>query len=179
MQRFVAIILSLFAVTVSFAQQSKQYSFTHYSTQTGMFSNQVNSILQDETGFICIGTNDGLIRYDGTRYKTFRHNRQDSSSIPYNQVNQLLIDKNKNFWLLFSNGKAALFNTRNFRFKQVAVNPREELSLKANVKRLVADEYGNIFLVLGSNELLTWNKKLNEFSKSNDPLLIILSQEPF
>lgn len=81
---------------------------------------------------------------------------------------QLLIDKNKNFWVLFTNGKAAIFNKKNFSFTLVPVRPREELSLKASVKRLVADEYGNVFIILGGNELLTWNKKLNEFNTSHN-----------
>jgi ligand-binding sensor domain-containing protein len=168
LQRFVAVIFAFCAVFAASAQKTKQYSFTHYSTETGMFSNQVNSIIQDETGFIWIGTNDGLIRYDGSRYRTIRRNRKDSSSLPSNQVFQLLIDKNKNFWVLFTNGKVARLNTANFKFTEVAVKPREELSLKALVKRLVADEYGNVFMVLGASEMLTWNEKRKEFSAAHN-----------
>lgn len=168
MRSFAALILPLLLAFAAFAQQSKQYSFTHYSTETGLFSNQVNSIVQDETGFLWIGTNDGLIRYDGSRYRTFRRNRNDSTSLPANQVFQLLIDKKKNFWVLLTNGKAARFNTRTFKFTEAAVKPQDELPLRANMKRLVADEYGNVFMVLGANELLTWNEKLNEFSSAHN-----------
>jgi ligand-binding sensor domain-containing protein/sensor histidine kinase YesM len=164
LRRFVAVIFTLILTFGATAQQSKEYSFTHYTTETGLFSNQVNSIIQDETGFIWIATNDGLIRYDGSRYKTFRRNRKDSSSLPSNQVLQLLIDNKKNFWLLFNNGKAGRFNTRTFRFTEATVKPETELSLRANIKRLVADEYGNVFLALMGNELLAWNERLNEFS---------------
>lgn len=168
LQRFVAFIFALFFALPAFTQQSKQYSFTHYTTETGLFSNQVNSIVQDETGYIWIATNDGLTRYDGSRYKTIRRNRKDPSSLPFNQVLQLLIDKKKNFWVLLANGKAARFNPRTFKFTEATVKPQAELSLKANIKRLVADEYGNIFMVLMGNELLTWNEKLNEFSAKHN-----------
>ena len=82
------------------AQQPLQFLFSHYTTSSGLISNQVNSIVQDGEGYLWMGTTDGLQRFDGVRYKTFQHQENDSTSIPSNPVWQLLVDKKKNLWLL-------------------------------------------------------------------------------
>jgi len=74
--------------SVTMAQPEKEYTFTHYTTTTGLVSNQVNAVVQDDEGYIWIGSTDGLQRFDGTRYKTFRHNSMDSTSLPYNPIEQ-------------------------------------------------------------------------------------------
>src|ERR1700755_673000 len=45
------------------AQPAQGFNFTHYSTANGLLSNQVNAVVQDETGYIWIGTTDGLARF--------------------------------------------------------------------------------------------------------------------
>ena len=47
----------------------------HYGLSTGLASNEVTNAYQDEAGYMWIGTNNGLQRFDGTRYKTFVHGR--------------------------------------------------------------------------------------------------------
>src|SRR5436190_12743453 len=90
------------------AQPPKQYTFTHYSTATGLQSNQINSVAQDGTGYIWFATTEGLVRFDGTRYKTFQHNDRDPFSLPSNALLQLLLDKENNLWVLTINGKAGI-----------------------------------------------------------------------
>ena len=54
------------------AKPPRQYTFSHYSTATGMLSNQVNTVVQDETGYIWAGTTDGLVSVlTVARYKNF------------------------------------------------------------------------------------------------------------
>ena len=154
----------LFLLLTSAAQPSKQFTFTHYSTQNGLLSNQVNTIVQDSTGYLWIGTNDGLIRYDGSRYKSFRHTVGKSGSLPSNQVVQLIYDLRNNLWVLFSNGSTGIFNTSNFTFREAVVRIERTQSLRAAAKKLVLDEYGNIMLLFDGTALLTYNQKINEFS---------------
>ncbi len=42
---------------------------------------RVNSLFQDEFGMIWVGTKDGLLRYDGNNYVTFRHKADDTTSL--------------------------------------------------------------------------------------------------
>lgn len=112
-------------------------------------------MVQDEDGYIWIGTNDGIQRFDGIRYKTFRHADNNPSSLSSNAVLQLLINKKKNLQVLMANGDAGIFDTKSFTFHKAGVKLKNETSLNSTVKQLITDEAGNIFLLFGGNELLT------------------------
>ena len=113
---FVLLMLAEFA----FSQKEKQYAFTHFSTTNGLVSNSVYQIVQDKQGYIWLGTIDGLQRYDGNRFLTFRHSSTDANSIPSDFIPQLTQDKDDNLWL-YTGGKIGFFNTKNFRFTSVAI----------------------------------------------------------
>ncbi|HTE09466.1 MAG TPA: two-component regulator propeller domain-containing protein [Chitinophagaceae bacterium] len=168
MKKCISILLVLVVLLQVSAQPPKQYTFTHYSTATGLQSNQVNAVVQDETGYMWMATTEGLVRFDGTRYKTFQHNSNDPFSIPSNAILQLLTDKKKNLWVLTTNGRAGIFNTKNFSFRPAIVKPQREASLKSLFKTLITDEYGNVFILFGGNEILVWDEKQNSFIPSNN-----------
>src|ERR1043165_8995662 len=102
----ITIVILLVSFTTGFlqAQKPRQYTFTHYTGSSGLVSNQVNGVIQDEEGYIWIATTDGLQRFDGIRYKTFRHKEGDETSIPSNTIVQVMLDKKNNLWLLMVNG---------------------------------------------------------------------------
>src|SRR5690349_4700686 len=80
------LVAAIFFISNIAAQQGRQFSFTHYNTANGSISNQVNAVVQDKEGYIWTATTDGLQRYDGTRYKVFRHKKNDPTSLPSNPV---------------------------------------------------------------------------------------------
>ncbi len=164
---FVYLLTSCITLPV-LSQEAKQYFFTHYTTSSGLLSNQVFSIVQDKEGYIWIAGTDGLQRFDGARYKSFRHVAGDNHSITSNQVVQLVIDKKNRLWLLFADGSTGIFNTRNFAFTPAKVIRQKAHSLQAPVKRLITDEEGNMFYLLQPYEFLTWNETSNEFSSGNN-----------
>ena len=123
---------SLFLLTLaSVAQEARHYNFTHYTGESGLISYQVNTSLQDEDGYIWIATNEGLQRYDGIRYKNFRHKDNDPTTIPSKSVLQIITDKKKNLWLLTMDGKAGIFNTKTFTFYAVTVKTKNASLLHA------------------------------------------------
>ena len=97
----------------------EHYNFIHYPAESGIISNQINTAVQDDEGYMWFGGTYGLQRFDGIRFKTFRHNERDPNSLPSNPVWQVLVDKKKNLWLLMADGTAGIFDTRNFIFKPV------------------------------------------------------------
>lgn len=156
--------LLLFAVQ---AQKPLQFSFTHYTTETGLLSNQVTTVVQDEQGYLWIGTTDGLQRYDGVRYKVFKHIEGDSNSIPSSHVQQLIIDSKKRIWLLAGDGSAGIWDHKKFTFKQAAVRYKHP-NLQYVMKGLRVDEYGHVFYHLPSITTLTFHERRNEFSEKHN-----------
>jgi signal transduction histidine kinase/ligand-binding sensor domain-containing protein len=180
-------IFCLLLAGISVAGQgegARQYTFTHYGVSSGLISNEATRCLQDEQGFVWIGTNNGLQRFDGQRYLTFRHQHADPNSIPQNFIYQLLLDKKKNLWVLTGDGKVGVFDTKKFTYQPVKVSAKDTAILVFD-RKLIEDEQGNLFIVINNNALLTLNEKQNEFSAANnfiqlppDFLFVDIVQQP-
>ena len=169
----IALYISIAIYTLAGTSQTpepKHYNFAHYTEESGLLSYQVNSTVQDDEGFIWIGTNEGLQRYDGIRYKNFGQAHNDSSSILSKAILQVLIDVNKNFWILTLDGSVGLFDTKSFTAEVAHVKVKNEILLGSLTmpKRLVAADDGMIFLLLPGEELVTYNKDKHEFSAAHN-----------
>lgn len=72
------------------AQQSYFYKI---DSENGFQSNEVYEITQDSFGFIWIGCDAGIFRYDGVSFKQYIHPEQNGRSISH-----LIIDKKQRVW---------------------------------------------------------------------------------
>jgi ligand-binding sensor domain-containing protein len=70
MIRLLLSILLCYCLIVK-AQPNSQYIFRHIDQQDGLLHNSVYAIIQDQQGFMWIGTSNGLQRYDGLRFKNY------------------------------------------------------------------------------------------------------------
>lgn len=68
---------------------SQEYYFKHYNVEDGLSNNTVLSSIQDKDGFIWFGTKDGLNRFDGYRFKTFRSGKNPKTSLGINYIQSL------------------------------------------------------------------------------------------
>ncbi|MDQ7063251.1 MAG: two-component regulator propeller domain-containing protein [candidate division KSB1 bacterium] len=73
----------------------------HFSINDGLSQNNVTAILQDHSGFLWIGTLDGLNRYDGYAFLTFRHLPGDSNSLSLSShtISSLAEDAQGRLWI--------------------------------------------------------------------------------
>ncbi len=65
----------------------------------GLSSNSQNCVVQDKEGFIWIGTNDGLNRFDGYTFRVYRKDPADSLSLRSNVINCLFVDSKGELWI--------------------------------------------------------------------------------
>ena len=56
-------------------------------------------IAQDHEGYLWIATEDGLARYDGTGFRTWRVDPGDRAGLAGNRVQTLLVDAHNRLWL--------------------------------------------------------------------------------
>ncbi|HUQ95736.1 MAG TPA: two-component regulator propeller domain-containing protein [Bryobacteraceae bacterium] len=61
----------LVLILLSWPSAAKRYSFEHYGQEQGLANALVRALAQDKTGFLWVGTRDGLFRYDGLRFQRF------------------------------------------------------------------------------------------------------------
>lgn len=79
--------------------QEAAIHFEKLSTDDGLSSNFVNSIAQDQRGFIWISTINGLNRYDGYSFSTFWHDPNDSTSISGDWGQKIFLDSRGTLWV--------------------------------------------------------------------------------
>jgi len=73
--------------------------FRQLSVADGLPSSTLYAITQDRKGYLWIASKDGLARYDGVGYKTFRYAPGDENALPGNVVQALHVDKRDQLWL--------------------------------------------------------------------------------
>ena len=76
----------------------------HLDTRDGLSHAFVQTLLQDKQGFIWIGTQEGLNRYDGHRFESFFHQSDDPNSLSHDSVWSLLEDSNGDLWVATDEG---------------------------------------------------------------------------
>ena len=71
----------------------------HLFASDKLSSTNITSICQDQMGYIWIGTEFGLNRFDGYRFTSYLNNPQDSTSLGFNTVASLLCDSDGRLWV--------------------------------------------------------------------------------
>src|SRR5690606_16662502 len=66
---------------------------------TQLTTSNTSCILRDEAGFIWIGTQGGLLRYDGNEFRIFRHRADDPCSMPNNFIWTIIEGREGQLWI--------------------------------------------------------------------------------
>ncbi|MWB94098.1 response regulator [Flavobacterium sp. GA093] len=94
MQSFFKIGTLFCLLFLSTTLSSQEYYFKHYKVENGMSNNSVLASIQDKDGFLWFGTKDGLNRFDGYHFKTFRSGANPKTSLGINYIQSLHEFKN-------------------------------------------------------------------------------------
>ena len=176
--RYAACLIILFLLTEkNYGQSFPNIQFAHLTDKEGLSNNQVNSILQDNDGFIWIGTSDGLNRFDGYRVRSFYQTPGVKNSLVYNGISNLACDHKNGLWISTSEG-ISYYNKQTGQFYNFRHNPADSTSI-AN------DEYVSVYLpddstawITNSSLLYRFNSKL-EYKKVETGFKIIHDQKEF
>jgi signal transduction histidine kinase/ligand-binding sensor domain-containing protein/DNA-binding response OmpR family regulator len=114
-QFFIVGYLLFFCPNNSFAQQ---YYFNHLTAEDGLSSNVVKCINKDSRGYLWVGCDNALNRYDGSKFVRYVHNPTDSTSISSGAIQSIFEDQEDRLWISSKNG-VCLFNYKTEKFTQV------------------------------------------------------------
>ena len=73
--------------------------FAQLHSEQGQLQDEVNHIVQDDRGFLWLGTSDGLRRYDGYGFREYRHDSRDPNSISGATIYALYKDRSGKLWV--------------------------------------------------------------------------------
>ena len=112
----------LFSVTAYGLDSSKtlnQQVHNIWQIEDGLPQNSVQTIVQTKDGYLWMGTQEGLVRFDGVKFKIF--NKINTPLFTRNYISTIYEDNNNNLWigteggglLLYKNGMFKSFNAGN------------------------------------------------------------------
>ena len=93
--------------------------FTHYSSEDGLSQNTVMGILQDHKGNLWFATWNGLNKFDGYSFKTYKARLGNQVALTNDRIDQIYEDKFGYLWLLTYDNHAYRFDPRSEQFERV------------------------------------------------------------
>jgi signal transduction histidine kinase/DNA-binding response OmpR family regulator/streptogramin lyase len=126
----------------------------------GLPQGYASGIVQDQDGFIWIGTRDGLARYDGREFKVFHSGDDSQAGLSTNIITHLYIDHKNRIWIFHESGAIDLLNPREEKFSCFTCEPVGEKIFKQFSQNFITvDSHDNLWLINLGHGL--WKVDLN------------------
>lgn len=128
-------------------------------------SSAVKAVCQDRYGFMWIGTDYGLNRFDGYSFSLYQHHRNDSHSIGSNEICDILSDSKGRLWV-GTNKNLSRYDISTNRFDNVPF-PK---NIQPRVSDLVEAKNGDIFIATsgyGAFVIRNGSDKIEEATRLN------------
>ena len=138
-----SVILLLAIVFTAHTQQ--HCFFTHYSTEDGLSQNTVMSILQDHKDNLWFATWDGINRFNGYTFKTYKARQGNYISLTNNRADRMYEDRYGFLWLLTYDNRVHRFDPKTETFEQVPAAGEEGSAF--NVHTIEVMPNGTVWLL--------------------------------
>ncbi|SDF77738.1 Signal transduction histidine kinase [Duganella sp. OV458] len=140
--------------------------FEHLGLDQGLPHPVGMALAQDGDGYIWIGTQSGLARWDGYRVRSFHYNASDPASLPGDFIQALHVDVAGRLWVGTAAAGLAMYDKHTEQF----VRPTDELT-RGLVSAIASDSKGNLWI--GTHDGLkyydTVNKTIHRYSHEDTP----------
>ena len=118
--------------------------FQHPISTTPSPSAPVLAIAQDQEGFLWIGTEEGVSRWDGYSFRRYRSDPADASSLPDNYIQSLYVDAEDTLWIATQSGGLSRYDRGQDRFINYSAGPNGLSSV--DVLGITDDGAGGIWI---------------------------------
>lgn len=138
------IVISLFFYPLLCIGQITPVKFKHLTINEGLSQNTVYCTLQDNKGFIWIGTEDGLNRYNGYDFIIYKHNSH-ANTLSNSQVTCLFEDQSKTLWVGTTDG-VNIYNRNSDSFKRLFTLSKKSSESNDFITTILQDKAKNIWV---------------------------------
>ncbi len=119
----------------------------HLTTSDGLAQGSVMTTLQDTQGFVWLGTEEGLIRFDGYELLRYASSPDIRGGLPGNFIYQIVEDAHHDLWVAVKDAGIARWHRETDEFTVYRHDPRNLASLASDsVHTLLIDSQGHIWI---------------------------------
>ena len=133
--------------------------FNKITIKDGLSNSYVNCLLQDQKGFIWIGTDDGLNRFDGYDIKVYRNDLNNKNSISENIIWAICEDHSGYLWIGTKTGGLNRYNPKTDKFEKWNISTKDAAEI--NITFIYEDSKMDIWIGTYKNGLFRLNRKNN------------------
>jgi streptogramin lyase len=155
--RYFACLLLLFIGKTN----AQQFNIETFTTKEGLVNDNVRSLAVDSSGFLWAATWDGVSRYDGYSFKSYFHYPNDSLSLPYFSILDLVVDGGNNLWLISDQKNVAIYDRYNDLFKGIRdLHP----NMPETCTNISIDESGYLWII-NTDSIFRFDFKTRKFGR--------------
>ncbi len=160
------LIIVLLFISHPLHAQENGLKFEHFSIEDGLSHSKVNCIFQDHRGFLWLGTNEGLNKFDGYEFTVYRWKPNDPQGLSAQLIRAVLQDRKGNFWIGTEGGGINLFDRDSESFRHFTPDSSSEIRISGqDVNSIIEDRQGNLWLGTsnGLDHFDLQNKKVTNY----------------
>ncbi len=140
-------LLLILALPAVLEARPRAMRFERLSIEEGLSQSIVYSMVQDRVGFLWLGTQDGLNRYDGYTFTVYRNDATDPASLPHDLILALAEDPSGDLWVGTEGGGLARWRHSSDSFVSYRHDPGDERSLSGDRVIALAHDQGGALWV--------------------------------
>ena len=129
----------------AYAQNIHNINFQSITIDDGLSQSLAEYIYQDSYGYIWIGTNDGLNRYNGNEFKIYKNIKNDSNSISNDSISSIVEDNDKNLWV-GTDGGLNKINLVTGNITRYLVSEEDKVYSNTTVDEVMLDSKGRLWV---------------------------------
>lgn len=165
MRRSSGLLAAVLALGVQVRGHPAGVYFEHLSIEQGLSQSVVTCVCEDRQGFLWIGTQDGLNRYDGYHFRIFRNVPREPRALSDNHVRCLLVDRGNAVWVGTDGGGLNRLDPRREGFVHYGSRAGDDSSLSHDTVRCLAEDDSGALWIGTDGGLDRFDPKRNRFTR--------------
>ncbi|NLO71323.1 MAG: response regulator [Porphyromonadaceae bacterium] len=147
-------IFLIFFVSGVLISANEKIITSHFSVESGLPHETVNSVFKSDGGYLWFGTWYGLSSFDGLVFKSYNSRNKYQEDIPPRKIQNILEDKYGNLWIKTTDHKLYIFDKKKELFHNIFNLIPKDISINAQIIKVAKTEKGNFLLLTKNKDLL-------------------------
>ncbi len=157
---FIGLFVSLLA-GICYGQDFRVINpkFQRITIDQGLSQNSIQKILQSPRGFMWIATKDGLNRYDGYKFETYRKSAKSEISLSDNFIETIFFDSKGILWIGTNSGGLDKFDIENKKIVNIRLQCKISNTPAREIRDIIEDKSGYLWISTNGCGLFRYNLK--------------------
>jgi len=139
--------------------------FEHLTVDDGLSTSFVRCMVQDSVGFIWIGTENGLNKFDGYEFTIYNHDKNNPASISDNLIQTMWVDHSGVLWIGTLNGLNK-YDRNLDQFTRYQHDPENQNSISNDAIKCIYEDHTNKLWIGTARGLNLYDQQYNKFNRN-------------